>query len=175
MRGYVSCVCGCPYEGRVSPEAVRQVSVALMEMGCYELSLGDTIGTGTPGSVALMLNAVMRDIPVERLAVHFHDTYSQALSNILLAMQMGVTTVDSSVAGLGGCPYAKGATGNVATEDLVYMLHGMGIETGVNLDQLIEVGNWISYVLGRESRSNVALAITRKREATIPYYDQAEP
>lgn len=174
VRGYVSCVCGCPYEGPVSVDAVRQVSRALMDMGCYELSLGDTIGTGTPGSVALLLNGVLQDVPVDQVAVHFHDTYSQALSNVLVAMQMGVSTMDSSVAGLGGCPYAKGATGNLASEDLVYMLHGMGIETGVNLDALIEVGNWISYYLGRESRSNAALAISRKREATIPYYSGQE-
>ena len=174
VRGYLSCVCGCPYEGPVDPQAVRRVSKELMDMGCYELSLGDTIGVGTPGSVTRMLSAVLDEIPVERVAVHFHDTYSQALSNILVAMQMGVATMDSSVAGLGGCPFAKGATGNVATEDLVYMLHGMGIETGVNLDALIEVGNWISYMLNRESRSNAALAITRKREATIPFYSENE-
>lgn len=172
VRGYVSCVAGCPYEGRIDPVAVQRVASALRNMGCYEISLGDTIGVGTPNVVANMLSAVMEDIPAESLAVHFHDTYSQALSNTLVAMQMGIGIVDSSVAGLGGCPYAKGATGNLATEDLVYMLNGMGVETGVDLDALIEVGNWISYQLGRESRSNVGLAITRKREDTIPYYDK---
>ena len=143
----------------------------LVDMGCNEISLGDTIGVGTPAGVYHMLHEVCKSVPVQQLAVHFHDTYAQALSNLLTAMQMGVCVADSSVAGLGGCPYAKGATGNVATEDVVYMLHGMGIDTGVNLDRLIEVGNWISYQLGRPSRSKVALAITRKRDKTMPYFE----
>jgi hydroxymethylglutaryl-CoA lyase len=153
-----------------SPEAVRRVANALIAMGCYEISLGDTIGVGTPKSVFDMISAVTRDIPVEKLAVHLHDTYSQALSNVLIALMMGVSVVDSSVAGLGGCPYARGASGNLATEDVVYMLDGMGIETGVNLDKLIGVGNWISYHLKRENRSKVATAITRKKEDVLPFF-----
>ena len=164
-----SCVVGCPYEGPVNPENVLFVAKALRDMGCYEISLGDTIGVGTPGSVSRMLQTVSREIPMEFLAAHFHDTYSQALTNILVAMQMGITTIDSSVAGLGGCPYAKGATGNVATEEVVYMLNGMGIKHGCDLDELIKVGNWISFHLGRTSRSKVAVAITRKREETLPF------
>jgi hydroxymethylglutaryl-CoA lyase len=171
-RGYVSCVVGCPYEGKVKPEAVRRVATEMFAMGCYEISLGDTIGVGTPKTVSAMLAEVMKDIPVDKLAVHFHDTYAQALSNVLVAMMMGVSVVDSSVAGLGGCPYARGASGNLATEDIVYMLNGMGVKTGVDIDKLIDVGNWISYHLSRENRSKVAMAITKKREDTIPYFAQ---
>ncbi|XP_020838737.1 hydroxymethylglutaryl-CoA lyase, mitochondrial isoform X2 [Phascolarctos cinereus] len=130
VRGYVSCVLGCPYEGKISPAKVAEVAKKLYSMGCYEISLGDTIGVGTLVGMKDMLSAVMKEVPVSALAVHCHDTYGQALTNILMALQMGVTVVDSSVAGLGGCPYAKGASGNVATEDLLYMLNGLGIETG---------------------------------------------
>ena len=162
VRGYVSCVVGCPYEGDVDPEIVRHISAQLISMGCYEISLGDTIGVGTAGSVRKLIETVTKDIPVERLAVHCHDTYGQALSNILVALQHGITTIDSSVAGLGGCPYAKGASGNVATEDVVYMLNGMGIETGINLDMLITAGNRISQTLGRPSGARTALALGGK-------------
>ncbi|KAK1317552.1 hypothetical protein QJS10_CPA05g00689 [Acorus calamus] len=140
VRGYVSCVVGCPEEGPVPPSKVAYVAKELYDMGCFEISLGDTIGVGTPGTVIPMLEAVMSVVPVEKLAVHFHDTYGQSLPNILVSLQMGVSVVDSSVAGLGGCPYAKGASGNVATEDVVYMLHGLGIKTGVDLGKLMAVG-----------------------------------
>jgi len=158
VRGYVSCVAGCPYEGEIAPEKVRGVTQRLLEAGCYEVSLGDTIGTGTVGSIDKLLTTLIKEIPVEKLAVHFHDTYGQALANIHVALQKGIAVIDSSVAGLGGCPYAKGASGNVATEDLVYMLNGMGIEHGIDLDRLIEAGNYISQQLGRTSQSKVANA-----------------
>jgi hydroxymethylglutaryl-CoA lyase len=160
VRGYVSCVLGCPYEGDVSPQKVAEVSQQLMNMGCYEISLGDTIGSGTPVKTQLMLDAVLDFIPKSKLAVHFHDTYGQALANILIALQQGISVVDSAVSGLGGCPYAKGASGNVATEDLVYMLHGMNIKTGINLERLIQAGLNMMQALGRQSNSKVALAIT---------------
>ena len=160
VRGYVSCVLGCPYEGDVSPQKVAEVSQQLMNMGCYEISLGDTIGSGTPVKTQLMLDAVLDFIPKNKLAVHFHDTYGQALANILIALQQGISVVDSAVSGLGGCPYAKGASGNVATEDLVYMLNGMNIETGINLERLIQTGLNMMQALGRQSNSKVALAIT---------------
>jgi hydroxymethylglutaryl-CoA lyase len=160
VRGYVSCVLGCPYEGDVSPQKVAEVSQQLMNMGCYEISLGDTIGTGTPVKTQLMLDAVLDFIPKNKLAVHFHDTYGQALANILIALQQGISVVDSAVSGLGGCPYAKGASGNVATEDLVYMLHGMNIETGINLERLTRAGLNMMQALGRQSNSKVALATT---------------
>lgn len=159
VRGYVSCVVGCPYEGEIAPEKVADVSAKLYEMGCYEISLGDTVGVGTPGKVKDMLVAVSAKVPMEKLAVHFHDTYGQALANIYAALEMGVATVDSSVSGLGGCPYAKGASGNVATEDVVYMLNGLGIDTGVDLDKLCEAGRFISNVLGRAPASKVSLAM----------------
>lgn len=162
VRGYVSCVLGCPYEGDIAPEAVKQVSKQLLDMGCYEISLGDTIGVGTPLKTQQMLNAVLQDIPVKKLAVHFHDTYGQALSNILMALQMGVNVIDAAVAGLGGCPYAKGASGNVATEDVVYMLNGMGIETGINLDALVQAGDKITKALNRSNNSKVANALLAK-------------
>lgn len=162
VRGYVSCVLGCPYEGDIAPEAVKQVSKQLLDMGCYEISLGDTIGVGTPLKTQQMLNAVLQDVPVEKLAVHFHDTYGQALSNILMALQMGVNVIDAAVAGLGGCPYAKGASGNVATEDVVYMLNGMGIETGINLDALVRAGDRITKALNRCNNSKVANALLAK-------------
>ena len=158
VRGYVSCVLGCPYEGDIDPVMVSQVTGKLLDMGCYEVSLGDTIGTGTAGSMANLLQVLLQDHPADKLAVHCHDTYGQALSNILVALQHGIATLDASVAGLGGCPYAKGASGNVATEDVVYMLQGMGIDTALDLDGLLAAGNRISRVLGRASASRVALA-----------------
>lgn len=160
VRGYVSCVLGCPYEGYIAPQKVAQVSQQLLEMGCYEISLGDTIGVGTPVKTQQMLSAVLNNISADSLAVHFHDTYGQALANILVALQQGIAVVDSAVSGLGGCPYAKGASGNVATEDLVYMLEGMHIKTGINLQKLIQAGANIMQTLGRQSSSKVALAIT---------------
>ena len=164
IRGYVSCVAGCPYSGYVAPEVVANVSYRLLKMGCYEVSLGDTIGVGTPGSVSHLLHQVCKKIPTGQVAVHFHNTYGQALANILTSLQFGVETVDSSVAGLGGCPYAKGASGNISTEDVVYMLQGMGIETGIDLDKLIDTGDYISTYLNRENNSMVAKAILAKRE-----------
>ncbi|KAK1318903.1 hypothetical protein QJS10_CPB04g00475 [Acorus calamus] len=161
VRGYVSCVVGCPVEGPVSPSMVSYVAKELYDMGCFEISLGDTIGVGTPGTVIPMLEAVMSVVPVEKLAVHFHDTYGQSLSNILVSLQMGVSIVDSSVAGLGGCPYAKGASGNVATEDVVYMLHGLGIKTNVDLGKLMAVGEFICAQLGRQSGSKTAVALSK--------------
>jgi hydroxymethylglutaryl-CoA lyase len=160
VRGYVSCVLGCPYEGFIAPQKVAEVSQLLIDMGCYEISLGDTIGVGTPVKTQHMLDVVISNIPADKLAVHFHDTYGQALANILIALQQGISVVDSAVSGLGGCPYAKGASGNVATEDLVYMLDGMNIETGINLKQLTQAGLKMMQALGRESNSKVARAIT---------------
>lgn len=162
VRGYISCVLGCPYEGRVAPEAAAEVARALDAMGCYEISLGDTIGVGTAQEARSLIETVAADIPVERLAVHYHDTYGQALANILASLELGVAVVDSSVAGLGGCPYAKGATGNVATEDVLYMLRGCGVETGVDFDALVEAGRYISDVLGRPPVSRVARALMAK-------------
>ena len=162
VRGYVSCVLGCPYEGEIEPKAVAHVSQKLLEMGCYEISLGDTIGVGTPQKTQQMLDAVKAVVPVDALAVHFHDTYGQALANILVALQNGIANVDSAVAGLGGCPYAKGASGNVASEDVVYMLHGMGIETGVDLNKLAITGDKIIQVLGKANQSKVANALLAK-------------
>jgi hydroxymethylglutaryl-CoA lyase len=163
VRGYVSCVVGCPYEGDVSPRTVAEVAGALADMGCYEVSLGDTIGVGTPGKVKALIEACATRVPIERLAGHYHDTYGQALANIYASMEEGVATFDASVAGLGGCPYAKGASGNVATEDVVYLLQGLGIETGVDLDKLVETGAWISAFLKRESSSRAGKAIRAKR------------
>jgi isopropylmalate/homocitrate/citramalate synthase len=158
VRGYVSCVLGCPYEGAVEPARVADVARRLIELGCYEISLGDTIGVGTPLRTKGMIAVVAERVPVEKLAGHFHDTYGQALANIYAAMEMGVRVFDASVSGLGGCPYAPGAAGNVATEDLVYMLNGMEVETGVDLGRLIEAGAFICGKLGRETRSKVARA-----------------
>ena len=163
VRGYVSCVLGCPYEGEIEPERVANVASALYEMGCYEVSLGDTIGTGTPGKTKAMLEACAQRMPLEKLAGHYHDTYGQALANIYASLEMGVATFDASVAGLGGCPYAKGATGNVATEDVVYMLHGLGIKTGIDLDALVGIGQWISGVLGKPSSSRAGRALAAKK------------
>ena len=162
IRGYVSCVLGCPYEGEVSPERVADVADALYGMGCYEVSLGDTIGVGTPGKTRAMLEACARRVPLERLAGHYHDTYGQALANIYASYEAGVRTFDASVAGLGGCPYAPGASGNVATEDVVYMLHGLGVETGIDLARLVAIGRWICGVLGREPSSKVNKAFKLK-------------
>lgn len=167
VRGYVSCVVGCPYEGKIQPEKVAWVAKTLFDMGCYEISLGDTIGVGTPGSIDSMLSAVTRLVPVSSLALHCHDTYGQALANILTGLRHGICVVDSSTAGLGGCPYARGASGNVSTEDVVYMLHGMGIDTGVNLEMVIEAGRYISSFLNRESMSKVARA-THKPSSRAP-------
>ncbi|KAL2641446.1 hypothetical protein R1flu_009033 [Riccia fluitans] len=161
VRGYISCVVGCPVEGPVPHRQVARVAKELYEMGCYEISLGDTIGVGTPGTVVPMLETVMAEVPVHRLAVHFHDTYGQALVNILASLQMGITVVDSSVAGLGGCPYAKGASGNVATEDVVYLLNGLGIQSNVDLKKVIAAGEFISKHLGRQNGSKAALAMSR--------------
>jgi hydroxymethylglutaryl-CoA lyase len=158
VRGVVSCALGCPYEGEIAPSAVADVAARMLGLGCYEIFLGDTIGVGTPGKAQAMVDAVADKVPRERLAVHFHDTYGQALANILAVLERGISVIDSSVAGLGGCPYATGAAGNVASEDLLYMLNGLGIETGVDLDALIDAGNYISEILGRPSGSRVARA-----------------
>jgi hydroxymethylglutaryl-CoA lyase len=155
VRGYVSCVLGCPYDGEIAPARVAEVAGALYEMGCYEVSLGDTIGTGTPGKTQAMIEACARRVPLDKLAGHYHDTYGQALANIYASLEMGVATFDASVAGLGGCPYAAGASGNVATEDVVYMLNGLGLRTGVDLGRLVEIGRWICGILGREPSSKV--------------------
>jgi len=156
VRGYVSCVLGCPYEGDIAISKVVEISKTLYDLGCYEVSLGDTIGVGTALKTEKMIQAVKAQIPVEHLAVHFHDTYGQAMANILIALQQGVSVIDSSVSGLGGCPYAKGASGNVATEDVLYMLEGMGIQTGVDLPSLVETSQWISVQLHREASSKIA-------------------
>ena len=161
VRGYVSTVLGCPYQGQVPLGEVVRVSEALFHLGCYEISLGDTIGVGTPHAARDMLRAVRAAGPIEQLAVHFHDTYGQALANVYACVEEGVRVADASVGGLGGCPYAKGATGNVATEDLVYQLHGLGMETGVDLGALCDTARWISAELGREPASHVARAYQR--------------
>jgi len=165
VRGYISCVLGCPYEGTVDPAVVASVAGDLVAMGCYEISLGDTIGVGTPLAAQAMVDRVSQVVPRDRLAVHFHDTYGQSLANILACMERGIAVIDSSVAGLGGCPYAKGASGNVASEDVLYMLEGMGVVTGVNLQQLVAAGDFISTLLGRPNGSRVARALAGKREA----------
>ena len=162
VRGYISCVLGCPYEGDVAPRKVAEIAGALAAMGAYEVSLGDTIGVGTAGRTAALFDIVAESVPVGALAGHFHDTYGQALTNVYAAMEMGVATFDCSVAGLGGCPYAKGATGNVASEDVVYLMNGLGIETGVDLTMLRAAGQAISDVLGRPPASRVARALAAK-------------
>ena len=166
VRGYVSCVVGCPYEGAVAPQRVADVAARLADIGCYEISLGDTIGVGTPGSVLRMLEAVSVRMNVDRLAGHFHDTYGMAIANVHAAYTFGLRVFDSSVSGLGGCPYAQGASGNVATEDLVHLLNGLGVDTGVDLDRLIDCSAWISSVLGREPSSRVARAVIAKRASS---------
>jgi isopropylmalate/homocitrate/citramalate synthase len=162
VRGYVSCVMGCPYEGDIDPVRVAEVARAMADLGCYEVSLGDTVGVGTPSKAKELIDTVASQVSVEKLAAHFHDTYGMALANLLAVLEMGVTVIDSSVAGLGGCPYAKGASGNVATEDVVYMLNGMGIETGVDITRLAEAGWAISQVLGRQPVSKVSRALLAK-------------
>lgn len=161
VRGYVSTVLGCPYQGDVPLADVVRVSRQLHRMGCYEISLGDTIGVGTPGKARAMLRAVAGEVPVDALAVHFHDTYGQALANVLACLEDGVRVVDAAVSGAGGCPYAAGASGNVATEDVVYMLHGLGFETGVDLDALAETGRWLAGLLGRDTGSKVGRALAK--------------
>ncbi len=159
VRGYVSTVLGCPYEGDIAPKQVAKVAKDLADMGCYEISLGDTIGVGTPRKAKRMLEAVAMHVPVERLAAHFHDTYGQALANLYAVLEEGIGVIDASVAGLGGCPYAKGASGNVATEDVLYLLNGLGIRTGVDLDKLVTTGEWISNQLERHNGSKVGQAL----------------
>ena len=166
VRGYLSCVLGCPYEGAVAPETVSRLTRQLLDSGCHEVSLGDTIGTGTAGSMSRLLDTLLGDdIPVEHLAVHCHDTYGQALANIVIALQYGIATIDASVAGLGGCPYAVGATGNVATEDVVYLLNGLGIEHGVDLPLLLEASRYISEQLHRDTQSRAARALMAAQNA----------
>ncbi|MFM9842061.1 MAG: hydroxymethylglutaryl-CoA lyase [Dongiaceae bacterium] len=165
VRGYVSCVLGCPYEGEIAPGKVAHVAQRLAALGCYEISLGDTIGVGTPAKAERMIEAVAAVVPRGRLAVHFHDTYGQALANILAALEAGIATVDSSVAGLGGCPYAAGASGNVASEDVLYMLNGLGIESGVDLAALADAGAYICKELGRAPASKVAQALAGKKKS----------
>jgi hydroxymethylglutaryl-CoA lyase len=162
VRGYISCVAGCPYEGEVKPAAVAQLAGELYRMGCYEVSLGDTIGVGTPKKIRALIEAVAKKVPIAKIGGHYHDTYGQALANIYASLELGVKTFDSSVAGLGGCPYAKGATGNVATEDVVYMLDGLDIDTGVDLQKLFRAGEFICKALGREPASRVARALAAK-------------
>jgi hydroxymethylglutaryl-CoA lyase len=163
VRGYISCVLGCPYEGEVSTDTVLMLAEKMFDRGCYEVSLGDTIGVGTAGQAQALVEKLTRHMPVHQLAAHFHDTYGQALANIHAVLQCGISVIDSSVAGLGGCPYAKGATGNIATEDVVYMLRGMGIDSGVDMDKLLEAGQFISDFLGREPVSRAATALLRKK------------
>jgi hydroxymethylglutaryl-CoA lyase len=163
VRGYVSCVLGCPYQGEVAPAAVADVAWALFEMGCYEVSLGDTIGSGTPEKTKAMIDAVARRVPIKKLAGHYHDTFGMAAANIYASLQMGVNVFDAAVGGLGGCPYAKGASGNVATEDVVWLLQGLGIDSGIDLDKLVDTAAWISGQLGRAPASRVAQAILARR------------
>ena len=167
VRGYVSCVVGCPYEGRIAPAKVAEVAARLLDMGCYEISLGDTIGVGTPSSVLAMLDAVSKTVPMAQLAGHFHDTYGMAISNIHACLRAGMMTFDSSVAGLGGCPYAQGASGNVATEDVVYLLHGEGHDTGIDLAALVDTAWFIADALGKPPASKLAHAIGGKRAAGL--------
>ena len=165
VRGYISCVVACPYEGGVPPAKVAEVAGALYNMGCYEISLGDTIGAATPGKTQAMIEACMKRVPAAKLAGHYHDTYGQALANIYASMELGVATFDSSVSGLGGCPYAAGASGNVATEDVLYMMQGLGIQTGVDLDKVVDIGIWISAYLKRNPGSKAGRAIAAKKAA----------
>jgi len=163
VRGYVSCVLGCPYQGEVKPSAVAEVAWALFDMGCYEVSLGDTIGSGTPEATKAMIEAAARRVPLKMLAGHYHDTYGMAVANIYASLEVGLSVFDAAIGGLGGCPYAAGASGNVATEDVVWLLQGLGLTTGVDLDKLVETAAWISRQLGREPQSKVARAhIARK-------------
>ena len=159
VRGYVSCVVGCPYEGAIDPEQVASVAQTLFDMGCYEVSLGDTIGVGNPATISRMIEACARRVPVAKLAGHYHDTYGMAIANIYASLQAGVAVFDSSIAGLGGCPYAKGASGNVASEDVVYLLHGLGIETGIDLAKLAAIGDWISSAINRPNGAKAGRAL----------------
>lgn len=159
VRGYVSCVVGCPYEGAIAPEQAASVAGTLYDMGCYEVSLGDTIGVGNPASIQRMIDACAKVVPIAKLAGHYHDTYGMAIANIYASLQMGMAAFDSSIAGLGGCPYAKGASGNVATEDVVYLMHGLGIETGVDLAKLAAIGDWISSALNRPNGAKAGRAL----------------
>src|SRR3990167_1399752 len=161
VRGYVSCVLGCPYEGEISPEQVLHVAEKLLALGCYQISLGDTIGVGTPNKAQTLIETLNQKIPIENLAVHFHDTYAQALTNIYASLEKGITTIDSAVAGLGGCPYAPGAGGNVATEDVVYLLNGLGVAHGINLQKLAKAGRLICDYLKQPPRSKVSIALSR--------------
>ena len=163
VRGYISTVFNCPYQGEISPAQVTYVSRQLIDMGCYEISLGDTIGTGTANKVTRLLQQMRQEMPIEQIAVHFHDTYGQALTNIYAALEQGIKVMDSSVAGLGGCPYAKGSSGNVATEDVVYLLNGLGLESGIDLTKLVGVGHWISGQLRRKNTSKTGLAMNLRR------------
>ncbi len=158
VRGYVSCALGCPYEGKINPRAVLEVTEKLFKLGCEEVSIGDTIGVGTPKQAYDLFDLLKEHVPVDKLAMHFHDTYGQAIANIYAVLELGIKTIDSSTAGLGGCPYAKGASGNVATEEVIYLLNGMGLQTGVDLDKLIEAGLYITDYLGISPRSKVTLA-----------------
>ena len=159
VRGYVSCVVGCPYEGAIDPQKTAEVAKTLFDMGCYEVSLGDTIGVGNPASISRMIEACAKRVPIEKLAGHYHDTYGMAIANIYASLQLGMATFDSSIAGLGGCPYAKGASGNVATEDVVYLLHGLGIETGIDLTTLAGIGDWISSAINRPNGAKAGRAL----------------
>jgi hydroxymethylglutaryl-CoA lyase len=165
VRGYISCVLGCPYQGEIAPLAVAEVAHALFDMGCYEVSLGDTIGSGTPEKTKVMIEAVARRVPLKKLAGHYHDTWGMAIANIYASLELGVSVFDSSVAGLGGCPYAAGASGNVATEDVAWLLKGLGIDSGIDLEKLIDTGAWITKELGRTPSSRVAQAVLAKRAA----------
>jgi hydroxymethylglutaryl-CoA lyase len=165
VRGYISCVLGCPFDGEIKPTAVADLATTLWDLGCYEISLGDTIGVGTPSKAKAMLRAVGQAVPAEKLAMHFHDTYGQALANLYAGMEEGVRVIDSAAGGLGGCPYAPGATGNVATEDVVYMLEGMGVRTGVDMQKLLAATNEITALIGRTPVSRVATALNAKRRA----------
>ena len=165
VRGYVSCVVGCPYEGEILPEQAASVAKTLFDMGCYEVSLGDTIGVGNPSSIQRLIEACARQIPVEKLAGHYHDTYGMAIANIYASLQMGMAIFDSSIAGLGGCPYAQGASGNVATEDVVYLMQGLGIETGIDLATLASIGDWISSALNRPNGAKAGRALFAKANA----------
>ena len=167
VRGYVSCIAGCPYEGIIAPEKVAEVSHILFDAGCYEISLGDTIGTGTPASIERVIELTSQKIPLAKLALHAHDTYGQAIANIYRALQMGVSVFDSSIAGLGGCPYAKGASGNVATEDVVYLLNGLGISHGVDLAKLVQAADTICNILGRETQSKAGKALSSSIERGV--------
>lgn len=162
VRGYISCVAGCPYSGKVDATTVATIAKELLTMGCYEISLGDTIGVGTAGQIKALIESVAREVPLEKIAVHMHDTYGQALANIYASLEMGVNVIDSSIAGLGGCPYAAGASGNVATEDLVYLLNGLGIAHDTDLQKLIQAGNYISNILNKANQSKAAQAFNNK-------------